>query len=67
MKNHTCNFHIRRDGKSKLKGHRCGFFEKGINYIRVFVSQLLEIGQPMPVNMDFERILHLKIDGNFKT
>ena len=30
-RNHTCSLHIRRDEKSKLKGHKFGFLEKGTN------------------------------------
>jgi hypothetical protein len=44
MKNHTCSHHIRRDAKSKLKGHE---FEKGTNCTQAFVSQSLETSQPM--------------------
>ena len=35
MKNDTCSRHIRCDGKSKLKGHGCGFLEKGTTFTRV--------------------------------
>ena len=38
---------IQHDGKSKLKGHKFGFLEKGIDCTQVLVSQLSEIGQPM--------------------
>ena len=48
VKNHTCSHHIQRDGISKIKeGHGFGFLGKGNNCIKVFVSQLSDIGGPI--------------------
>ena len=56
---------IRHDGKSKLKGHIFGFLEKDIDCNQVI--PIVGNKSTYVVKINWERILPLKNNGNFKT
>ena len=64
--NHTCNFHIWCDRRSKLKGHGFGFLEKGTNCTQVYISQLSEIGMSTLEACSYTKVfsLHNKVEAS---